>query len=92
MNPVSCPTGRYAAAKDNSGNGSTTVARRLAYGGSVNVPQSIDLRASAILASLDQAAFVWDLATDAMAWSGHGESVFRNIPESAIATGAAFRN
>lgn len=90
MNPVSCPTGRYAVAKDNSGNGSTTVARRLAYGDSVNVPQSIDLRASAILASLDQAAFVWDLATDAMAWSGHGEPVFRNIPESAIATGAAF--
>ena len=33
-------------------------------------------QASTILASLGQAAFVWDIATDAMAWSEHAASVF----------------
>ena len=31
-----------------------------------------------ILASLGQAAFVWDIATDAIAWSDHVTSVFRH--------------
>ena len=34
-------------------------------------------QASTILASLGQAAFVWDIATDAIAWSDHAAAVFR---------------
>ena len=48
--------------------------------------------ASAILASLGQAAFVWDIATDEMAWSNHLASVFPDIPAAALASGAAFSN
>jgi len=47
-------------------------------------------QASSILASLGQAAFVWDIATDAMAWSEHAASVFSNIPAEALASGAEF--
>ena len=46
--------------------------------------------ASAVLASLGQAAFVWDLASDAIAWSDHVQSVFREIPVAALAKGAEF--
>ncbi len=48
--------------------------------------------ASTILASLGQAAFVWDIATDEMAWSDHLASVFSDIPAEALASGAAFSN
>ena len=48
--------------------------------------------ASTILASLGQAAFVWDIATDEMAWSDHLASVFPDIPMEALANGAAFSN
>jgi diguanylate cyclase (GGDEF)-like protein len=48
--------------------------------------------ASTILASLGQAAFVWDIATDEMAWSDHLVSVFPDIPMEALASGAAFSN
>ena len=37
-------------------------------------------KASTILASLGQAAFVWDIATDAMVWSDHLAAVFPDIP------------
>ena len=37
-------------------------------------------QASSILASLGQAAFVWDLATDAIAWSDNAAAVFPDIP------------
>src|SRR3979490_730087 len=47
-------------------------------------------QASAILASLGQAAFVWDVATDAIAWSDHGSSVFPGIPAASLASGAEF--
>jgi diguanylate cyclase (GGDEF)-like protein len=47
-------------------------------------------QASAILASLGQAAFVWDVATDAMTWSDHVASVFPDIPAAALASGAEF--
>ncbi len=46
--------------------------------------------ASSILASLGQAAFVWDLATDAIAWSDHLASVFPDIPAASLASGAEF--
>ena len=45
---------------------------------------------SAILASLGQAAFVWDLATDAIAWSDQANSVFPDIPAASLASGAEF--
>ncbi|MDO9563662.1 MAG: GGDEF-domain containing protein, partial [Bradyrhizobium sp.] len=45
-------------------------------------------QASTILASLGQAAFVWDIATDAMLWSDHLGSVFPDIPPESLASGA----
>src|SRR4030081_798481 len=47
-------------------------------------------QASAILASLGQAAFVWDVASDAIAWSDHASSVFPGIPAASLASGAKF--
>jgi diguanylate cyclase (GGDEF)-like protein len=51
---------------------------------------SIVPQASTILASLGQAAFVWDIATDAIAWSDNTAAVFPDIPAAALASGAAF--
>ena len=48
--------------------------------------------ASAILASLGQAAFVWDIATDSMVWSEHVAAVFPDIPLERLASGAEFSN
>jgi diguanylate cyclase (GGDEF)-like protein len=45
---------------------------------------------STILACLGQAAFVWDIATDTIAWSGHAGAVFTDIPADALASGAEF--
>src|SRR5262245_63678784 len=47
-------------------------------------------QAASILAALGQAAFAWDLATDAIAWSDNAGAVFTDIPPEALATGAAF--
>ena len=47
-------------------------------------------QASTLLALLGQAAFVWDIATDAMVWSDHLGSVFPGIPPGALASGAEF--
>jgi len=47
-------------------------------------------QASSILASLGQAAFVWDLATDAIAWTDNAAAVFPDIPAEALASGTAF--
>ena len=47
-------------------------------------------QASTLLALLGQAAFVWDIATDAMAWTDHAAAVFPDIPAQALASGAAF--
>ena len=46
--------------------------------------------ASTILASIGQAAFVWDIASDAIDWSDHIGAVFPDIPTGALATGAEF--
>ena len=43
---------------------------------------------STILASLGQAAFAWDLATDAISWSDHVGDVFPDIPLASLASGA----
>ncbi|MCA6125585.1 bifunctional diguanylate cyclase/phosphodiesterase [Bradyrhizobium sp. WSM 1704] len=45
--------------------------------------------AASILAALGQATFAWDLATDAIAWSDNVAAVFPDIPEPALASGAA---
>jgi diguanylate cyclase (GGDEF)-like protein len=45
---------------------------------------------STILACLGQAAFVWDIATDTIAWSDHAGAVFADIPSEALASGAEF--
>jgi len=47
-------------------------------------------KASTILASLGQAAFVWDIATDAIVWSDQANAVFSDIPAAALASGAEF--
>ena len=47
-------------------------------------------KASTILASLGQAAFVWDIATDAITWSDHAGAVFSDIPAASLASGAEF--
>jgi diguanylate cyclase (GGDEF)-like protein len=47
-------------------------------------------KASDILASLGQAAFFWDLATDTLTWSDHANAVFADIPHAALASGAEF--
>ena len=48
--------------------------------------------ASVILASLGQAAFVWDIATDRLTWSEHVAAVFPDIPPERLASGAEFSN
>jgi diguanylate cyclase (GGDEF)-like protein len=45
---------------------------------------------STILASLGQAAFEWDIASDAIGWSDHLATVFPDIPLQALASGAGF--
>jgi diguanylate cyclase (GGDEF)-like protein len=47
-------------------------------------------KASNILASLGQAAFVWDIATDVITWSDHAEAVFSDVPAASLASGAEF--
>ena len=48
--------------------------------------------ASAILASLGQAAFVWDIASDQLVWSEHVTNVFPDIPLERLASGGEFSN
>ena len=48
--------------------------------------------ASDILASVGQAAFVWDIASDQLIWSEHVAGVFPDIPLERLASGAEFSN
>ncbi len=48
------------------------------------------LQTSTILASLGQAAFVWDLATDVITWSDHLGAVFPDLASASLASGAEF--
>jgi diguanylate cyclase (GGDEF)-like protein len=41
-----------------------------------------------ILASLGQATFAWDIATDAIAWSDNAPTVFADIPTEQLSSGA----
>src|SRR5256884_1596408 len=54
-----------------------------------SVPPALP-QTSAILASLGQAAFVWDIATDAINWSDHVGAVFADIPPALLSSGADF--
>jgi diguanylate cyclase (GGDEF)-like protein len=47
-------------------------------------------QASSILACLGQAAFVWDIASDEIAWTDHLASVFPDIPAGSLSTGGEF--
>ena len=47
-------------------------------------------QASSILASLGQAAFLWDLTADTIAWSDNAGAVFTDIPAEALVSGSAF--
>jgi diguanylate cyclase (GGDEF)-like protein len=47
-------------------------------------------QASTILASIGQAAFVWDILSDTISWSDHIDAVFPDIPLTALATGSEF--
>ena len=53
------------------------------------VPNELVPNATTILAELGQAAFVWDVASDAMSWSAAAATVFEGIPSSALGSGAA---
>ncbi len=48
------------------------------------------VQTSTILASLGQAAFEWDVATDAIVWSDSVAEVFPEIPPESLASGAEF--
>jgi diguanylate cyclase (GGDEF)-like protein len=50
-----------------------------------SAPQAAD-----ILALLGQATFVWDIASDAIAWSENVAAVFPDIPRETLSTGAEF--
>jgi diguanylate cyclase (GGDEF)-like protein len=43
-----------------------------------------------ILASLGQAAFAWDIGSDAISWSDHVGAVFPDIPPASLCSGAEF--
>jgi diguanylate cyclase (GGDEF)-like protein len=47
---------------------------------------------STILASLEQAAFIWDVASDEMVWSEHVTAVIPDIPVEQLVSGTAFSN
>ena len=46
--------------------------------------------ADRILASVEHAAFVWDMATDAITWSAGAEALLPDFPPEALATAAEF--
>jgi diguanylate cyclase (GGDEF)-like protein len=49
---------------------------------------AVPLQSSVILASVGQAAFSWDIATDTLTWSDHAGAVFADIPTVALSRGA----
>jgi diguanylate cyclase (GGDEF)-like protein len=53
------------------------------------VPPTQD-KLEGILASLGQAAFVWDIAGDTIAWSGNAAAVFSDISPEALASATEF--
>jgi diguanylate cyclase (GGDEF)-like protein len=45
---------------------------------------------AAILSALGNAAFSWDLASDALVWSERAAELFHDVPQETLATGAGF--
>jgi diguanylate cyclase (GGDEF)-like protein len=85
LTPISLPAGRRASVAE----GRSQEPAAGSVGQAKNAGRREATDAAGILASLDQAAFVWDIASDAMDWSGDAVSVFGSIPSAALATGAA---
>jgi diguanylate cyclase (GGDEF)-like protein len=54
------------------------------------VTPSNQLPAESILASLDQATFVWELTSDAISWGSGVSAMLPDFPAEALATGAEF--
>ena len=52
------------------------------------VPLAVDFAAPPILTVLGQAAFEWDVTTDAISWSEYAATIFGDIPAASWATGA----
>ena len=53
-----------------------------------SAPGAVEPQAAAILAALGHAAFVWDIASDAIAWTGPAADIFTDIPPETLASGA----
>lgn len=51
---------------------------------------SAQLETSSILASVGEAAFTWDIATDVMNWNGDVGAIFPDIASGSLASGAEF--
>ena len=51
---------------------------------------STQLETSTILASVGEAAFAWDIATDVIKWSGDVGTIFPDIAPASLASGAEF--
>ena len=47
-------------------------------------------QAASILASLGQAAFVWDVTAGSIAWSDNAGAVFTDIPSETLASATEF--
>ena len=56
-----------------------------AAGGTSILPQP-----ATILTALGQAAFVWDLASDTLAWTDQIGEMLQDIPAATLATGAGY--
>jgi diguanylate cyclase (GGDEF)-like protein len=52
--------------------------------------ETSEVQASRILASLGEAVFTWDIASDAIEWGEQVGAVFPGIPHERLATGAEF--
>lgn len=52
--------------------------------------QTVTAPDSLLLSLLGQAAFVWDLASDTLSWTGRAAELFQDIPAETLATGASF--
>jgi diguanylate cyclase (GGDEF)-like protein len=53
-------------------------------------PSSARLDPGSILSVLGQAAFAWDLTTDAIVWTGRAADLFEDIPADKLASGSSY--
>ncbi|MEH2473873.1 diguanylate cyclase (GGDEF)-like protein [Nitrobacteraceae bacterium AZCC 2299] len=84
MSPAtSTVSSRYESQAASQNEATLTSAHSPSVPGSIEPPQ-----AAAILAALGQAAFVWDITSDAIVWTDQVSSVFADIPPATLASGA----